>query len=177
MDLTPSSFLYEQQRTEPPADCSAPSKATFWKETPGKVLLSVILLQLWLSGDATDSITGPKIWIPELGIFFLESRPCYGTVRINAGKQTPRYQQLHVAKAVEPLSPGNPAQQKLHRCDKETCSKESETFPDPGAQWTVDVCAFEARRVCWAVQQTYSKSILNFFLLFASSFPFLAKLA
>lgn len=96
-----------------------------------------------------------------IGFSFSEARSCCRIVRINASKQTPHYQQLHVANAVEPLSLGNPARQKPHRCDEEKLSKEWEIFPDPGAQWSIDAYAFERQTICWAVWQTYSKSILK----------------
>lgn len=84
-------------------------------------------------------------------------------VRINASEQILRYQQLHEANAVEPPSLGNPGQQKPHSCYEEELSKGSETFPDSGAQWNIDMCAFETESM-QRVQQTYSKSILNLFL-------------
>lgn len=55
-------------------------------------------------------------------------------VRINASKETHPYQELCIIDAIESLSLGNPAQQKPHRHDKKKLSKDSEIFPDPGAQ-------------------------------------------
>lgn len=78
-------------------------------------------------------------------------------VRINASEQILCCQQLSVANAVEPPSLGNSGQQKPHSCYEEEVSKGSETFPDSGAQWNIDISAFEIEKVC----RGYTRHILS----------------